>query len=89
MSEAQSAAPTLEVTVNTSGQLGVFRRSTGRTGEKDGHDGDQIQGHGDGAKRGVGASSFVNHFLLLLRVPALELVVSLVIARSGLHAVVA
>ena len=70
-------------------ELGKLTRWTGRTGEKDGYDGDQVQGHGDRAERSVGAPSFVNHFLLLLRIPSLELEVSLVVAGTRLQAIVA
>lgn len=65
----------------------AFRKNwTGRTCEEDGDDGNQVERHGDGTECGVGAPSLVNHFLLLLRVPALQLEVSPVVARSRLHA---
>lgn len=56
------------------------------TGEEYRNDRDQVERHGDGTEGGVGALSLVNHFLLLLRVPALQLKVSLVVTRSRLHA---
>lgn len=89
ISEAHSAAPTLEVTINALISKVAKLETGGRTGKEDGRDGDQVQSHGDGAKRRVCASSFVDHLLFPLRVPALELEVSLVVAWAGLHTVVA
>jgi hypothetical protein len=60
----------------------------GLTSEEDRGDGNEVQCHCDRSESGIRSTSLVDHFLLLLRVKALELVISLMITRSGLHSII-